>query len=1039
MRRSLRYSDAVKLLGGGENQLVKLLDDVSATVLLGTGVLDLFEAREQALRLMAKVLDKFGEKLRGVDRLTRTERIHAAHAVIRTTAYFDALGEAIREFLQTEAPQIPAATQAAMTLATGPSSGRRDLYKQLSLTTSAGSPLWDATSVRIFANASADVQKFLAGLAFWDTLDETRRDRLTELVADRVPREAAARYQENLRRLSADCPEFGVWVNLQAHAATREQLAAGLADLEALLAPLAAESAAHHQESLVRAHRAALAKPIIVTDGPESHLAVPSLGEGYIDHSFRLTFTTLPASQSWDDRELRHDLPTVLSSYLMSEYALGLPLLILGQPGSGKSVLTRILAARLPTEYFLPIRVELRRVDAEGDLQDYIESAIREQTGERVQWPRFATADPNLTPVVILDGFDELLQATGVAQTDFLLRIERFQERERDQGRSVAVIVTSRTAVANRATIPTHTPIIRLEPFDDEQIAVWVDIWNRTNEPSLTDRGVRVLSLATVLRYRTLAEQPLLLLMLALYDASDNALSSLDPGISLSTVYEQLLKDFARRELMKDPDVTDLDRRVEQELLRLSIVAFAMFNRGAQWIDAESVTADLGNLNIWKAERSQNTMRSTLTAGQQMIGRFFFIHDVRATRDGEEMQTYEFLHATFSEYLIARLVVLLLDDLAAQHLASTSTYAMSPTINDTLLYSLLSFDALAARAPIVDFLAELTAQRDPAVRDAMAEVVTTLFHNSLMERSDHTYSGYQPVLAEVVTRAASWHANLFLLMVMTRGSISMRAMYPDKGYGAVNQWRRFVNLWRSCVRGEGWNGLADCLTVERTWIGEHQDIVVRFGQPGAVTAEPDMKWPYHFAGSRWQNGGRWDSHSHDAMVGRANFLTDRRLDMAMHNMMPIADALPRLASTLYNTADGRLVTASALMTAALVAPYTSEHADDAILDLANALPDVPSNLPLNETFAFNALCLGLFVNAVELDRVSADTRRRLRALALEMHEKWIGSFRIRKLYNRLAALEAKEPAPPTPATSPPSEPSPATSSPETPATPPDAP
>ncbi|MEZ0115258.1 hypothetical protein ABH920_009293 [Catenulispora sp. EB89] len=1029
--------DAVKLLAGGENQLVKLLDEASATMLLGAGVFDLFEAREQALRLLAKVLDKFGEKLRGVDRLTRTERIHAAHEIIRTTAYFDALGEAMGEFQRAEAPRFSAAEQTSLALTTDANLGWRDLYVELSERNLFSLPLWDNTSVRIFANLSEYLHKHLVGLAFWDALDETEQDRLAGLLADRVPREAAARYEESLRRLSTDCPEFGVWVNLQAHATTREQLGAGLADLEALLAPLAAESAAHHQESVARSYRAALAKPIIVTDGPDSHLTLPSLGEGYIDHSFRLAFAGLPKGRSWHEHKLRQDLPSLLSSYLMSEDALSTPMLILGQPGSGKSVLSRILAARLPTEYFLPIRVELRRVDAEGDLQDYIESAIREQTGERVQWPRFAAADPNLTPVVILDGFDELLQATGVAQTDFLFRIERFQERERDQGRSVAVIVTSRTAVADRATIPAHTPIIRLEPFDDEQIAAWVDVWNRSNEPSLMDRGVQPLSLTTVLRYRTLAEQPLLLLMLALYDASDNALSALDPGVSLSTVYEQLLKDFARRELMKDPDVTDLDRRVEQELLRLSIVAFAMFNRGTQWIDAESVTADLGSLNIWKAERTPNTIRSTLTAGQQMIGRFFFIHDVRATRDGEEMQTYEFLHATFSEYLIARLVVLLLDELAAQHLASA--YAMSATINDTLLYTLLSFDALAARAPIVDFLAELTAQRDPEVRQAMAEVVTTLFHNSLMERTDHTFAGYQPVVTEVVTRAGSWHANLFLLMAMTRGRISMREMYPDQGYGAVNQWRRFVNLWRSCVRGEGWNGLADCLTVERAWIDEHQDIVIRFGLPGVVGGRPDMKWPYHFAGSQWQNGGRWNSHSHGALTLRANFLADRRLDMAMHNMMPIADALPTLANTLYNTADGRLVTASALLTAALVAPYTSKPADDALLDLANALPDVPLRLPQNEAFTFNALCLGLFINAVELNRVSADTRDRLEALAIEMYKTWGDSRRIRKLYSRLAALKAKKPAPPTPAASPPPEPSPAASSPETPATPPAAP
>ncbi|MCW2917010.1 MAG: hypothetical protein JWN52_5078, partial [Actinomycetia bacterium] len=49
-------------------------------------------------------------------------------------------------------------------------------------------------------------------------------------------------------------------------------------------------------------------------------------------------------------------------------------------------------------------------------------------------------------PVIMLDGFDELLQATGIGQTDYLEQVARFQEREGDQGRPVAVIVTSRNS-----------------------------------------------------------------------------------------------------------------------------------------------------------------------------------------------------------------------------------------------------------------------------------------------------------------------------------------------------------------------------------------------------------------------------------------------------------------------------------------------------------------------------------------------------------------------------------------------------------------
>jgi len=761
--------DAVKLLAGGENQLVKLLDEASATMLLGAGVFDLFEAREQALRLLEKVLDKFGERLRGVDRLTRTERIHAAHEIIRITAYFDAFGEAMGEWRV----RFSAAEQVQMATQTPGDLDWIGMYEVLSAF-GLDSPIYDVSSTSQFQKMSLRINGYLQAHAVWDTLTETGQDRLVSLLKDRIPADSAVRYQENLRRLSADCPEFGVWVNLQTHAATREQLATGLASLETLLAPLVGESVGHQQEALSRRYEADLAKPIIDTSSPESHLVLPSLGEGYVDHSYRLAITMPVTSQDWNEYAPRDDLPNALVTYLMSDAAPYTPLLILGQPGSGKSVLTRIVAARLPAERFLAIRVELRRVDAEGDLQDYIESAIREQTGERVQWIRFATANPELTPVVLLDGFDELLQATGVAQTDFLLRIEKFQERERDQGRSIAVIVTSRTAVADRATLPADVPIIRLEPFDGEQIATWIHIWNRTNGASLADRGLKPLSTAAILRYRALAEQPLLLLMLALYDATDNALAAIDPDLDQSAIYERLLKDFALRELMKDPDATSLDDRVEDELLRLSIVAFAMFNRSAQWIDTDSLTEDLRTLNIWETEPKRHTFRSTLGAGDQIVGRFFFVHNSGAKRDGRELQTYEFLHATFSEYLIARLVSRLLAELAEQHIASRSS--VSRSLNDGMLYALLSFDSLALRAPIVEFSGALLARVDPTIREAMREVLITLFHNSLNERTDRVYAGYLPRALDAVQRASRWSANLVTLLAFAPDGISLREL-----------------------------------------------------------------------------------------------------------------------------------------------------------------------------------------------------------------------------------------------------------------------
>ena len=50
-------------------------------------------------------------------------------------------------------------------------------------------------------------------------------------------------------------------------------------------------------------------------------------------------------------------------------------------------MLTQVLAARLPPNEFLVVRVVLRDVAADADLQSQIEHAIRAATGENLAWP----------------------------------------------------------------------------------------------------------------------------------------------------------------------------------------------------------------------------------------------------------------------------------------------------------------------------------------------------------------------------------------------------------------------------------------------------------------------------------------------------------------------------------------------------------------------------------------------------------------------------------------------------------------------------
>src|SRR5690606_2239773 len=161
---------------------------------------------------------------------------------------------------------------------------------------------------------------------------------------------------------------------------------------------------------------------------------------------------------------------------------------------------------------------------ATASIQEQIEQAVYHLSGERLEWPALARAAGGALPVIILDGLDELLQATGVRQSDYLVKVARFQHREADAGRAVAVVVTSRTAVANRAGLPEGTVVTRLEPFDPTAVRAWLEVWNAVNADYFRAAGLEPLTPDVALTQPHLAAQPLLLFMLACYDADGNAL-----------------------------------------------------------------------------------------------------------------------------------------------------------------------------------------------------------------------------------------------------------------------------------------------------------------------------------------------------------------------------------------------------------------------------------------------------------------------------------------------------------------------------------
>ncbi|WP_329259547.1 AAA family ATPase [Actinoallomurus sp. NBC_01490] len=896
MVRALSYADAVKLLGG-DGKAVAALDTLAGGALLvastfgGNFILSLFDAKGELAKVSGALIRGLRERVSGLGRFDRTQRLEAAHVVIALTAYFEALAAADLPDLG-----LRRADQVAIAAGGAPSSGRlRSLTREfLHLDVPSISPhrTYDTSIKRLrdyYSALSQSLVEFAVGLAVWEALDETDQERLSRTLREDVPPEATRRYQELLLRLAGDFPEVSFWVNLNDRRAMHAEIRAGLAELEQTLTELTTGSLPDdRREALARRYRAELRRGVVRTGTVPDELRIPSLEDAYIDHRFRvcgLGRSARPDREDWwQGLPIRDDLYAYLLGHLTSPEAVRRPLLVLGQPGSGKSVLTTILAARLPASDFLVVRVALRDTPADSDLQGQIEYAIRDATGETLSWPSLARTAGDALPVVVLDGFDELLQATGVSQSDYLEQVVRFQEREADQGRPVVVLVTSRTAVADRVRVPAEGAIaVRLEPFDKAQVRHWLDVWNRANAAYLAGRGLRPLSAQTALVHPELAEQPLLLMMLALYDADGNGLQREGDDLDLAGLYERLLTSFAEREVAKSRarlDDREFRRAVEQDLLRLSVAAFAMFNRGRQWVTEDELDTDLTAL---LHDRVASTgMHAPLSAAQTVLGRFFFVHQAHAVRDQTRLTTCEFLHATFGEYLVARLVARELEELAGEA-ERNARRARRTAPDDTFLYALLSFVPLSIRMATTNFLESMLGGREDQA--TLRDVLLDLFRTAMEPRSADP--SYAPSPLSVPARHAAYSANLLLLIVAACEMVPAGDLFPGSA-DVVADWRRHALLWRSQLTTEGFFSLAGELGVWRSWDpAGRRDIHIRSGWHNFPPA--DLNWTYNE-----QATGPGISSIKDNIVLETAFTCSRlgdTLTNAIHSWEEMIDAI----------------------------------------------------------------------------------------------------------------------------------------------------
>jgi hypothetical protein len=887
MRRepSLTFEGALRILGHHEHATIEKIDKLLGGLILGGGavaglvalgmtqlaplatfgaVWGWVEQKGLAVDLLKSAVDAASGQVSGLGGVEKRELIAAAHSTIVVAAIFESLrNEAGEKFYE----KLKITDSEKMSVINKMGQMKKQALIELLYTLDIPAP-----------SAAAGFEENLKNVRIWqkscityirDFVDGLTVAKRTRINWDAVSRRAIERYKSRYLDLAVKVPEFAIWAVLREHAATRTAIGALGHEMNTRLAGLSTDiltalrangdalnriakllsigapggtdgSSApgaglfpvplpRLRAAVSRANAGSLTEAVIPPD-PERYpvgLTIPRVSEIYVNPRYRVARFdqgAYPANEEWwDSRRSRDDFDVMLTAYVTSPDATRLPMLLLGHPGAGKSLLTKVFAARLPDSEYTAVRVPLRRVDADARIHRQIEEALEVNTDQRIGWSDLADESRDTVRVVLLDGLDELLQASEHDRSSYLDDVVEFQEREAIQRRPVVVLVTSRTVVADRVRIPDGTTVVKLDPFNKDNVYDWVTRWNQVNADAIAARSIGEVSLNAVRRQPELTEQPLLLLMLALY-TTDQALPPLDEELATAELYRRLLEGFARREAAKDlglghdPRQDVLDERMQDHLARLAIAALGMFNRGRQDISEAELSKDIEVLEPRLLDGG-----APLDAGKRIIGEFFFVHAPEArtlsnhqTGGRQPQRAYEFLHATFGEYLVARRII---DELFGIPGAASSGRRGRTELHDDMLFALLSHQALAARQSMLDFARQIFATIEPnEVRSKILETLELLISTYRNRHGSDRYVAYRPVPPDQLRELACYSANLIVLRVMLElepGGVLLTQLLRVPN-DPLASWQRTPSLWRTGLDADGLQAMLTVLELDGT-------------------------------------------------------------------------------------------------------------------------------------------------------------------------------------------------------------------------------
>jgi hypothetical protein len=873
---AITYTEAIKLLGV-DNRLEALDNGISLALIGATAAAPLvapvfLAVKEEIITLLSRQRAAAREKALRSSGITCLKALAAAHAVIVVASFMEELSKVVAEVLPTPRVRRPRWRKQKdnaelVRLLVPDDHGQRNRYVHLvdwadqvgieppgpARPISAVQPEVHELAVR-FAKTAAD---------FLDKSDsrftEQQRAELRRSLADSLPDRVSSAYFVNCLKLANDVPLFLTWISISIwegqYRAQREikEINEARADLipierdrrpgmaamsrmqDYIYGKPATPAVPADDNDILVLHRnlqeSQLDKPIfprgrtMVASDP----TFPTVRSGYISPRFRV----YAASRSDDAKSLTNDawwrekLPegrdrrpvmdgigAYLLEYFSTPAAVFGPLVVLGLPGSGKSLFSKTAADLLRADRYVVVTISLHDTPprhgpgAQINVYDQVDRSVRSQSNGSYNWRELSDRARDLTIVVIFDGLDELLQLPGSEYlAGYLEEVQRFQETEANLNHPTIAVVTARTLVMDGLYLPEAGQFIRLEDFDSRQVSDCLKAWNDQNDKYFKNNRLNKCSPKTIAPYADLARQPLLLAMLALYDAQANALQT-DGAFSKADLYERIFHEFTMRELAKGQALTPehMKRRAEECMGELSLVAIALFKSGSKTISGKALDQDLTRWN------------ASVTA-DAATNQFFFAYSLPlGSLAGSKDCGYQFLHPTFGEFLVARSMLRTLitalpavdggdrwnrDERAARLVADLRRY--------------LGYHSLVGADQVIEFFVALS-QAEPDLNVVIPVLLRAV---------------YSVVKDEAPPAAGVLSLNLvFLALVIRGGPLDLGA--DALGDVPADGWRKLRDLWESTLERSEWELASDYLEPGLTFASDGA-VVLNLDRHGDVT------------------------------------------------------------------------------------------------------------------------------------------------------------------------------------------------------------